>query len=501
MTYAARIGCWLILSLAASACGAEDSPPLYQGDADLLLGASPAAAPAPASGPMDGYLLIAPMRQRLTYLIDGSGRTVHRWKSDYFPGSGTRLLDDGSILRCCRDPRWAKLTSGGQGGRIQLISWEGEIVWDHTIGGAGYLQHHDAVPMPNGNVLLIAWETKSRDEAIARGRAPELLPTAEFWPDCILEVRPDGLSGGQIVWEWHAWDHVIQDFDPGREFHGDVVAHPERIDINGDSQTTATSAEEAEARAAQMAALGYIGGDEGETQEAAAEDPGAEVRNADWLHTNSIDYHAGLDLIVLSVLRFNEAWVIDHSTTTAEAAGSNGGRHSHGGDLLYRWGNPRAQRAGDVRDQQLFAQHHVQWIPDGLPGGGDFLCFNNGEGRPDGNYSSIEAWRMPISADGRISPGPARSAWRYVAARKEDFYAPLLSGVQRLPNGSTLITEGTTGRLIEVASDGRVVWEWRRTEDDGADEDETGWTRTPPRAQFRAFKFAPGHPALRKLKP
>ena len=61
----------------------------------------------------------------------------------------------------------------------------------------------------------------------------------------------------------------------------------------------------------------------------------------DWLHTNGIDYNAEYDLIVLSVPRMNELWVIDHSTTTEEALGSTGGRWGKGGDLLWRWGNPR----------------------------------------------------------------------------------------------------------------------------------------------------------------
>ena len=62
--------------------------------------------------------------------------------------------------------------------------------------------------------------------------------------------------------------------------------------------------------------------------------------------------------IMLSVFEFSELWVIDHSTKTAEAAIHEGGRSGKGGDLLYRWGNPRAYRAGTVKDQKLFGQHN-----------------------------------------------------------------------------------------------------------------------------------------------
>ena len=30
------------------------------------------------------------------------------------------------------------------------------------------------------------------------------------------------------------------------------------------------------------------------------------------------------------------------------------------------------------------------------------------------------------------------------------FYSPFISGMQRLPNGNTLITEGSNGRVFEV---------------------------------------------------
>lgn len=217
------------------------------------------------------------------------------------------------------------------------------------------------------------------------------------------------------------------------------------------------------------------------------------------MHSNAIDYHPELDLIVISVRRFSEAWVIDHSTTSAEAATSKGGRHGKGGDLLYRWGNPRAHKAAD--EQKLFVQHHVQWIPSGSPGGGNFIAFNNGEKRPDGDYSSIDEWRMPITRAGAITLGPAQPAWTWVGAEREKFYSPFISGVQRLPNGSTLITEGVTGRLLEVASDGAVVWEWMNTfggEEEPVDDGPSA--RVPPKAQFRAFKFAPDHPAVARLR-
>ena len=86
------------------------------------------------------------------------------------------------------------------------------------------------------------------------------------------------------------------------------------------------------------------------------------------MHTNAVAYNAELDQIMLSIHAFSEVWIIDHGTTTEEAASHSGGKRGKGGDLLYRWGNPRAYRTGTNVDQRLFAQHNAHWIPEGLPG-------------------------------------------------------------------------------------------------------------------------------------
>ena len=70
--------------------------------------------------------------------------------------------------------------------------------------------HHDAVITEEGTVLMIAWEWFTEEEAIQAGRDPSKLANGMLWPDYILEWDPRLDS---IVWEWHVWDHLIQDFD------------------------------------------------------------------------------------------------------------------------------------------------------------------------------------------------------------------------------------------------------------------------------------------------
>ena len=177
----------------------------------------------------------------------------------------------------------------------------------------------------------------------------------------------------------------------------------------------------------------------------------------DWMHSNMVNYNPALDQIVISVLRFDEFWIFNHSDTSVYAAGP-------AGDLLYRWGNPFAYGQGDMTaDRTLFQQHDAQWIDEGLPGAGNILVYNNRNnvGREDriadDEYSSILEVKLPLRDDGSYDwTEDATIVWEYEGG----FYSRIISGVQRLPNGNTLITEGVPGRLIEVTMAGDVVWEY-----------------------------------------
>jgi hypothetical protein len=379
-----------------------------------------------SSSLLTGQILFSPMVSSVTYLIDRNGNITHTWPSGYFPGEAVYWLNDGTILRTIRVG--VSPGNGGVGGGVQKIQWDGSITWDFRYNTNGYLSHHDIEPLPNGNILMIAWETKTSAEAVAAGRNPSTISGNTLMPDHIIEVRPTGPTSGDIVWEWHVWDHLIQDYDSSKENYGLVADHPELVDIN------------------------YVTASAG--------------LSSDWLHCNSVDYHEAFDQILISVHNFNEIWVIDHSTTTQQAAGHTGGNSGKGGDLLYRWGNPLAYQQGSSSDQQLFSQHDATWIAPGCPGAGNILIFNNGANRPGGSYSSVDEIVPPVNATGQYtrepeSPyGPSSPLWSYTSDPLSSFYASYISGAQRLPDGNTLICDGPAGRFFEVTPGKETVWQY-----------------------------------------
>ena len=369
--------------------------------------------------PSPGLRLFGSMMGTDVFLIDDGGHLPHTWSSNYLPGHGIYLLPDGSLLRSINTSN----KGNGSGGAVQRIGWDSTVLWEFHYDGPGVLSHHDIAPLPNGNVVLIAWEDLDTAHAVAVGRDPALITAGLFQPDHLVEVQPTGPTTGAIVWEWHITDHTIQDRNPAQPRFGVVQDHPELIDVNFP----------------------------------------ADPSSVDWTHMNGIDYDAAHDWLVVSVHNQSEVWIIDHGTTTGEARGHSGGRWGKGGDLLYRWGNPAAYRAGATADQQLFGQHDPRFVRDGRPGAGHLTVFNNNfaPGR-----SAVFELELPVDAAGRFqqrddgSYGPGGPSWQYTAP---GFFSPIISGAERLPNGNTLICSGYQSHLFEVTPAGRTVWQYQHT--------------------------------------
>jgi formylglycine-generating enzyme required for sulfatase activity len=398
----------------------------------------------------DGYTLFAPKHNTMVYLIDNEGRVVNRWDTQYEPGQSVYLLENGHLLHCCFTKN-GNFTRGGEGGRLEEYDWEGNLVWEFEYSTDKVLSHHDIAPLPNGNVLLLAVEYKSQEECIEAGFDPRVLRDGHLFPEHIIEVKKTGPKSGEIVWKWHVWDHMIQDFNPAKANYGNVSEHPERIDVHGSQRGIP----------------------------------------AFWNHGNSIDYNADLDQIVLSARGFNEIWVIDHATTTEKAAGTDG-------DLLWRWGNPIAHQNGRIEDRKLFQQHDAQWIPGDFPGAGNMLIFNNGLDR---GFTSVIEIKPPVNENGRYTSYEAPIVWEYRADPPEALYSSEISGAHRLPNGNTLICAGCVGNFIEVTPDGEIVWRYANSVVREGILSADGVPGTDHRghqwnAVFKIHRYAPDYPGL-----
>ena len=125
-----------------------------------------------AAGAFEGYTLFTPASSTIIYLVDMEGEVVHEWDTDLSSGA-LYLLDSGNLLRCARRDDSPRFRGGGIGGAIQELDWEGNVAWNYVHSDDFQAQHHDVEPLPNGNVLLISWEHRFQEDAVAWGRDPK----------------------------------------------------------------------------------------------------------------------------------------------------------------------------------------------------------------------------------------------------------------------------------------------------------------------------------------
>lgn len=412
----------------------------------------------------EGYNLIFPHNQSTVFLLDNCGRVAHQWTDtdDWVPGNSAYLLENGNMVKCKRgtvpinDPIWA----GGGGQIVEVRSWENEILYQFERNDSLYRLHHDIAPMPNGNILMILWEYHSYEEAIAAGRDTAKLDQKKIWSEVIWEWNPRLDS---IVWEWRAWDHLIQDYDADQANFGTVRNHPELIDLNYDEHNG----------------------------------------HPDWLHINAIDYNPVLDQIILSVPYFNEAWIVDHSTTTAEAATNTGGQAGKGGDLLYRFGNPATYRQGTIEDKTLFFQHDVKWLDSKAnetdPLFGQVSVYNN---RVGNNLSTMGIWNTLqtgtteyLFENGRF--GPIEFDQTIVHPDSINRAASTgLSSAAILPNGNALLFAGRWGYGYEINPQGQVVWEYIVPLMGGNPVEQGSELNIGNNITFRMDRYFPDYPAF-----
>lgn len=404
-----------------------------------------------------GYVLFAPLQSKVTYLIDKQGRPVHSWRSQWLPAQSAYLLPDGDLLRTGIDTGNKHFPRSG--GWIEKLDAQSRVVWSYIISDQKQRRHHDICPMPNGNILVLVWEKRTARQAIKEGRNPAALEK-DLWTEKIIEIKAKGTNSAEIVWEWNVWDHLVQDFDKRKNNYGVIAESPGRFNIN------------------------FL----------ATKDP-------DWLHFNSISYNPKSDQIIFNSRNFCEFYVIDHSTTTKEAASHKGGKSGKGGDILYRWGNPRAYNRGTEKDQKFFSQHNAHWIESADNNPGKIMVFNNGLQRPEGEFSSVDILEPPYTSDNNYALDKDKSfkpdtLWRsYTAEDKTSFFSQNISSAQLLNNGNIMICEGVKGKFFEVDQNNKIVWSFVNAFPNISDQGPVS-KKSPI---FKCVFYEPSYPGLKKI--
>jgi hypothetical protein len=354
------------------------------------------------SSPYAGYNFYA--NGKKCYLKDMKGATMHTWTSTHPVMSHSYLLRDSSVLfpYSVNNPGMSIVQSGGG---FQIIKWDGSLAWDFTYAGSSYIPHHDCDFYYSTNnitelptIITIAATKENTD-----GRISEK----------IVEIKPTGATTAEIIWQWFAYDHSISS---GTDSAG-------LLDL----------------------AKGGSGG------------PGGPGGGSEWIHANSVHLNPMLNQLVVGSNYFNEFFVIDHSTTTAEAATHKGGKYGKGGDILYRWGNP--SNYGCSGTQYLSRPHSACWIQNympgtrqGLPGAGHILSISN---------NTKKGFEVTLPGVNGVYPRTAGSAFEPSTPTWTVSIPGLGSdqgSIQRLPNGNTLICNGMGIGTFEYDSTGDTIW-------------------------------------------
>jgi hypothetical protein len=356
------------------------------------------------------YTLYSVQNSSTAYLVDTNGTNFKTWtfSSTAKTGYSSYLMPGGTLWRTVINTSNV-LTGGGMTGRIQKVDYSGTVLWDYSYSSSNYCLHHDICPLPNGNVLVISYDVKSSTDVANAG----CTFVGSVWSEKIMELQPVGSNAANVVWEWKFWDHICQDQNSSLpNYVSSIVNNPQLLNVNYNAKK-------------------------------------------DWIHMNGIDYNPMLDQIALSSHNLNEWYIIDHSTTTTEAASHSGGNAGKGGDLLYRWGNPAAYQASGTT--YLNVTHDAHWIPEGVPNAGWLVGFNN-KGISS-TQSCVDMVSTPrVAYNYTITPGQAYGPTIYNQRINVNGYTSNMGNSQQLPNGNHHVALATAGIIKEIDASANLLW-------------------------------------------
>jgi hypothetical protein len=335
-----------------------------------------------------------------------NGNEVHEWRHLGFP---SEMLDPKVIAGKLGHVLVQLKGQGFNNKTIAELDWDGNVVWqwgEKAPGGAAN-QNHDWHRLANGNTLLIA----SLVHPVPGFAAPRVTDQV------IYEVSP----AGDIVWKWVVSEHL-----------GEFGFSTQALAMIRKGFATDAPAPGGFLTVNNMKVLGFNR----------------------WFESGDARFNP--DNIMIDAREGNFIAIIDKKTgKIVWRLGPDypGNRESPSRRLF----NIEVPRPVD----QISGQHDAHLIPEGLPGAGNLLTFDNqgAAGFPPAYLNVFVGSRVL-----EIDPIKKEIVWQYTGEDSDramwTFHSSFISSARRLPNGNTLICEGMDGRLFQVTPKGAIVWEY-----------------------------------------
>jgi hypothetical protein len=355
----------------------------------------------------NGYVLFSGA-DRITRLIDLNGNVIHEWK---YPGFPSVFLDPklagggrGHVLVTLEsiDATGTGLVPGRASFEVSKtigeVDWNGKIVWQW--GG-------DVAP---GGAAQQHHDWRRLPNGNTLVLANLLHPVAGFaqakvFDDVVYEINP----AGAIVWKWVASDHL-----------GEFGFTPAELDLIRNT------------------------------------------KNADYLHANDLSVLGSNRWFAAGDKRFDPNNILIESRNANFIAIID----KKTGKVVWSLGPhypaiAQGKAAVPRQVDQISGPHDAHLIPEGLPGAGNLLVFDN---QGEGGYPPVPLRVTGGSRVLEIDPIKKEIVWQYDGEKSGrpawTFLSSFISSARRLPNGNTLIDEGYDGRFFQVTPKGEIVWEY-----------------------------------------
>lgn len=393
----------------------------------------------------NGYTLLASMGGYVdpdtgvnnpAVLIDMEGNVINAWPLTSTP---SKLLPGGYIIG--QEGPMGSL--GGQTAPLAQLDWNGNKVWEWTGAARSpgseekFGCHHDfqrqgnpvgyyvpgMEPMVTGGKTLILSNYHPPIEQTAH------ISISPLHDDALYEVDWEG----NLLWQWYAWEHFDQ------------------MGFND---------------AARQAIY----------ENASARDPN---RPFDYQHFNAASFIGPNRWYDAGDLRFHPDNIIFDCRSSNILGVIARQDHPEGlwlsGDIIWRVGPDYSYGNPEYKLGQIIGQHHVHMIPQGLPGAGNILLYDNGG---NAGYGPLMPGLPPVTSNklreySRIlefDPVSLEVVWEYMNPQAQfdsegncieaTLFSPFISSASRLPNGNTIVCQGSNGRIIELTPDKEIVWEY-----------------------------------------